>query len=149
MAKGAAGASFLSRPGNTGMGAPGVAGWFFSLLTGGVLLAWLYNEPDGSILAVALFHAADVQVGESVQAVLACHPVSAARPDSGGFSVEPTVFDGVSNDMKIAREKSFGPVMSVLRFSTEAQAIALANDSSHGLQASVWSDDLSRDPAPA
>jgi gamma-glutamyl-gamma-aminobutyraldehyde dehydrogenase len=68
----------------------------------------------------------------------------AARPGSGGFYVEPTVFDGVTNDMKIAREEIFGPVMSVLRFSTEAQAIALANDSSYGLQASVWSDDVSR-----
>ncbi|MDP1901971.1 MAG: aldehyde dehydrogenase [Rubrivivax sp.] len=67
-----------------------------------------------------------------------------ARSESGGFYVEPTVFDGVDNDMKIAREEIFGPVMSVIRFKTEAQALALANDSPYGLQASVWSDNLSR-----
>ena len=49
---------FLYRPGYTSMDAAGVAGWFLSLLTGGVVLTWLYNESRGSILVVALFHAA-------------------------------------------------------------------------------------------
>lgn len=48
---------FLYRPGYTTMGLAGVIGWFFSLLTGAVLLTWLYNESRGSILVVALFHA--------------------------------------------------------------------------------------------
>ncbi len=64
--------------------------------------------------------------------------------DTGGYYVEPTVFDGVDNRMKIAREEIFGPVTSVIRFRDEAQAIALANDSAYGLQASVWSDSLNR-----
>jgi acyl-CoA reductase-like NAD-dependent aldehyde dehydrogenase len=67
-----------------------------------------------------------------------------ARQDSGGFYVEPTVFDGVTNQMKIAREEIFGPVLGVQRFATEAEAVALANDSSYGLQASVWSHDINR-----
>ncbi len=67
-----------------------------------------------------------------------------SRSETGGFYVEPTVFAGVRNDMKIAREEIFGPVMSVIRFSTEAEAIALANDSSYGLQASVWSHNVNR-----
>jgi gamma-glutamyl-gamma-aminobutyraldehyde dehydrogenase len=67
-----------------------------------------------------------------------------ARAETGGYYVEPTVFDGVTNDMKIAREEIFGPVMSVLRFKDEAQAVALANGSTYGLQASVWSDNLNR-----
>jgi len=67
-----------------------------------------------------------------------------ARADSGGYYVEPTVFDLVANGMKIAREEIFGPVLSVIRFKTEAEAIALANASPYGLQASVWSDQLSR-----
>lgn len=66
------------------------------------------------------------------------------RQDSGGFYVEPTVFDGVLNGMTIAREEIFGPVLSVIRFDTEAQAIALANASPYGLQASVWSDNIHR-----
>lgn len=64
--------------------------------------------------------------------------------ETGGFYVEPTVFDGVTNQMKIAREEIFGPVLSVIRFSTEAQAVAMANDSAYGLQASVWSDNINR-----
>ena len=64
--------------------------------------------------------------------------------DTGGFYVQPTVFDGVSNGMKIAREEIFGPVMAVIRFKTEAEAVQLANNSSYGLQASVWSDNINR-----
>jgi 4-guanidinobutyraldehyde dehydrogenase/NAD-dependent aldehyde dehydrogenase len=67
-----------------------------------------------------------------------------ARADSGGYYVEPTVFDRVGGGMKIAREEIFGPVLSVLRFQTEAEAIALANGTSYGLQASVWSDNINR-----
>ncbi|RZI86629.1 MAG: aldehyde dehydrogenase [Rubrivivax sp.] len=67
-----------------------------------------------------------------------------ARTQSGGYYVEPTVFDGVRNDMKIAREEIFGPVLSVIRFKDEAEAIALANDSTYGLQASVWSRHIDR-----
>ena len=66
------------------------------------------------------------------------------RQDSGGYFVEPTVFDGVSNTMKIAREEIFGPVLSVIRFKTEEEAIAMANDSAYGLQASVWSSNINR-----
>ena len=64
--------------------------------------------------------------------------------DTGGFYVEPTVFDGVTNQMKIAREEIFGPVLSVIRFTDEADAIRQANDSPYGLQASVWSDNINR-----
>jgi acyl-CoA reductase-like NAD-dependent aldehyde dehydrogenase len=67
-----------------------------------------------------------------------------AREASGGFYVEPTVFDRVDNGMTIAREEIFGPVMSIIRFRDEAQAVAMANASSYGLQASVWSDNVNR-----
>uniref|UniRef100_UPI00286C2CC5 aldehyde dehydrogenase n=1 Tax=Roseateles sp. TaxID=1971397 RepID=UPI00286C2CC5 len=66
-----------------------------------------------------------------------------SRADSGGYFVEPTVFEA-QPQMKIAREEIFGPVMSVLRFNDEAQAVAMANDSPYGLQASVWSSHIDR-----
>jgi gamma-glutamyl-gamma-aminobutyraldehyde dehydrogenase len=64
--------------------------------------------------------------------------------DSGGHYVEPTVFDRVANGMRIAREEIFGPVLSVIRFKTEEEAVALANNTPYGLQAAVWSDNLGR-----
>ena len=67
-----------------------------------------------------------------------------ARQETGGHYVEPTVFDQVSNEMTIAQEEIFGPVMSVIRFKTEDEALALANGSRYGLQASVWSDNINR-----
>jgi gamma-glutamyl-gamma-aminobutyraldehyde dehydrogenase len=66
------------------------------------------------------------------------------RTETGGYFVEPTVFDGVSNQMRIAREEIFGPVLSVIRFKTEEEAVRMANDSPYGLQASVWSDNINR-----
>ena len=67
-----------------------------------------------------------------------------ARAETGGCYVEPTVFDGVTNGMKIAREEIFGPVLSILRFKDEAEALRIANDSPYGLQASVWSSQIDR-----
>jgi gamma-glutamyl-gamma-aminobutyraldehyde dehydrogenase len=66
------------------------------------------------------------------------------RADSGGYYIAPTLFDGVRNSMTIAREEIFGPVLSVIRFATEDEAVALANDSVYGLQAGLWTDNLSR-----
>ncbi len=67
-----------------------------------------------------------------------------ARTETGGCYVQPTVFAGVQPGMRIAREEIFGPVVSLLRFKDEADAVRLANDSPYGLQASVWSDNIHR-----
>ncbi len=63
---------------------------------------------------------------------------------TGGYFVEPTIFDRVQPHMKIAREEIFGPVLSVLTFSTEEEAVALANDTPYGLTASLYSENASR-----
>jgi gamma-glutamyl-gamma-aminobutyraldehyde dehydrogenase len=67
-----------------------------------------------------------------------------ALPGSGGYFVQATIFDQVKPSMRIAREEIFGPVLSVLTFDTEEQAIAMANDTSYGLTASLYSQDISR-----
>ncbi|OIQ87021.1 aldehyde dehydrogenase PuuC [mine drainage metagenome] len=67
-----------------------------------------------------------------------------ALEHTGGQYVEPTVFDHVRNSMKIAREEIFGPVLSVIRFKTEAEAVALANASDYGLHAGVWTRHIDR-----
>ncbi len=66
------------------------------------------------------------------------------RPDRDGFWLEPTVFADVTDDMVIAREEIFGPVMSVFAFDTEAEALRRANDTIYGLSAGVFTRDLAR-----
>jgi 4-(gamma-glutamylamino)butanal dehydrogenase len=62
--------------------------------------------------------------------------------ETGGYFFEPTVFDNVKNSMRIAREEIFGPVLSVITFSDPEEAIKIANDTSYGLAASLYTDNL-------
>jgi aldehyde dehydrogenase (NAD+) len=69
-----------------------------------------------------------------------------AGADEGGgkYFVKPTIFDNVTNDMRIAQEEVFGPVLSVIRFKDEEDAIRIGNDVVYGLAAGVWTRDINR-----
>ena len=69
---------------------------------------------------------------------------NAVTVDGKGSFIQPTIFADVKPDAVVAREEIFGPVLAVLSFADEAEAIALANNSVYGLGASVWTDNLSR-----
>jgi aldehyde dehydrogenase (NAD+) len=75
-----------------------------------------------------------------------------AEPPEGldqGFFVRPTVFSNVSNDMTIAQEEIFGPVLSIIPYDTEEEAVQIANDTIYGLAGGVWSGDKDRATAVA
>lgn len=59
-----------------------------------------------------------------------------------GYFVEPTIFANVTNDMRIAREEIFGPVISVIPFDDPEEALAMANDTDYGLGGAVWTRNL-------
>jgi betaine-aldehyde dehydrogenase len=85
----------------------------------------------------------EIGLGEGASIV-----VGGTEPDdpalADGAYLLPTVFDGVDNDMRIAREEIFGPVVSVIPFDTEEEALRLANATPYGLSGSIWSRDIGK-----
>lgn len=64
-------------------------------------------------------------------------------PENGAY-IEPTILTGITPEMKIAREEVFGPVLAVMKFASEEEAVAMANDTRYGLACSIWTKDLKK-----
>jgi succinate-semialdehyde dehydrogenase/glutarate-semialdehyde dehydrogenase len=71
-------------------------------------------------------------------------PVGGKRDALGGLFFQPTILTGVTSDMKIAREETFGPIAPLFRFDTEEEVIAMANNTEYGLGSYFYAKDLSR-----
>lgn len=85
----------------------------------------------------------DIAKAEGAKCVSGGNRLSGGSYGNGWF-VEPTIFTDVSNDMRIAREEVFGPILSIIRFKDDDDAIRIANDSPYGLAAAVWTNGLAR-----
>lgn len=86
----------------------------------------------------------EIGIGEGAQLVYPPRASSDLQARSRGYFVQPTLFKGVSNSMRIAREEIFGPVGVLIGFEREEEAVAIANDSEYGLAAAIWTLDGAR-----
>lgn len=84
-----------------------------------------------------------LEIGEQEGANLQALATTGTMPDTGYF-ISPVVFDNVNNTMRIAQEEIFGPILSMITFNTDDEAIQLANDVNYGLAATAWTQNLSR-----
>ena len=97
-----------------------------------------YDHDIGSLISAAQLERVQAHVDDAVQHGATLHTGGRHRPDLGPFVFEPTILTGVDESMLLCRGETFGPVVAVYRVNSDEEAIALANDSDYGLNASVW-----------
>ena len=86
-----------------------------------------------------------IDIAKSEGATLLAGGGKGTQPECGdGWFVEPTIFSDVTKEMRIAQEEVFGPVLSIMRFRDDEEAIAIANDTIYGLAAGIWTRDMPR-----
>ena len=100
-----------------------------------------YEADMGSLTYDHQLRKVENHVRDAVEKGAAVNAGGSARPDIGPLFYEPTVLTGVTSDMTIFAEETFGPVVSVYPFSSDEEAIQFANDSCYGLNASIWTTD--------
>ncbi|GHH78719.1 succinic semialdehyde dehydrogenase [Streptomyces sulfonofaciens] len=106
--------------------------------------ALAYGADMGSLVGERQLETVTRHVEEAVAKGAKVVAGGVARPDIGPYFYEPTILDGVEAPMEVCGEETFGPVVSVYRFGDEDQAVALANATPYGLNASVWTRDGAR-----
>jgi succinate-semialdehyde dehydrogenase/glutarate-semialdehyde dehydrogenase len=100
-----------------------------------------YGADMGSLVGERQLETVTRHVEEAVAKGATLVAGGVARPDIGPYFFEPTILDGVEAPMAVCTEETFGPVVSVYRFTDENEAIELANSTSYGLNSSVWTKD--------
>ncbi|MFJ9126109.1 MULTISPECIES: succinic semialdehyde dehydrogenase [unclassified Streptomyces] len=103
-----------------------------------------YGAEMGSLVGQRQLDTVTRHVDEAVAKGATLVAGGAARPDIGPFFFEPTILDGVEAPMSVCNEETFGPVVSIYRFSDEDEAITLANSTAYGLNSSVWTKSAKR-----
>jgi acyl-CoA reductase-like NAD-dependent aldehyde dehydrogenase len=105
----------------------------------GTGLDWGYDV--GSLCSQAQLEKTTGHVEDAIAKGAIVHAGGRPRPDIGPYYFEPTVLSGVTPEMQLHVEETFGPVVSVQSFETDDEAVEMANDSRYGLNASIWSRD--------